>query len=173
MKSTELQANEFGAYYTHYINLSGDLDLLNSLEASYEEVMSFFNDITEAQSIYSYAEGKWTIKELLQHIIDVERIFAYRALRFAREDKTILPGFEHNDYVDVSYANNRSLKSLIKEYQTQRLSTIAMFSSFTTKMLLQIGNANNLPLSVRAIGFIVVGHEVHHCNIIKERYLAS
>ena len=120
---------------------------------------------------YKYAKDKWSIKELLLHIIDTERVFAYRALRFAREDKTDLPGFEQDDYVITSDANTRSKASLLNEYNFQRASTIALFSSFNDSMLMKIGMAGGNPMSVRAIGFITSGHEVHHCNILRERYL--
>ena len=120
---------------------------------------------------YKYAEDKWTIKDMLLHIIDAERVFAYRALRFARADKTNLPGFEHDDYVVVANANGRIKASLLNEYNAQRESTIQLFSNFKDEMLMQIGVASGNPMSVRALGFVTAGHETHHCNIIKERYL--
>ena len=103
--------------------------------------------------------------------MDAERIFAYRALRIARQDQTPLPGFEQNDYVQPSQANERSLDDLINEFKAIRASTVALFNSFTDKMLLAKGTASNSPVSVRAIGFIIMGHEIHHCQVIKERYL--
>ena len=120
---------------------------------------------------YRYDKGKWTIKEVIQHLMDAERIFAYRALRIARQDQTPLPGFEQNDYVQPSQANERSLDDLINEFKAIRASTVALFNSFTDKMLLAKGTASNSPVSVRAIGFIIMGHEIHHCQVIKERYL--
>ena len=106
----------------------------------------------------------------MQHIIDSERIFAYRALRFARFDTINLPGYDENDYADVANANSRTIEDLIEEYKIVKLATIHLFKSFSDKMLLNIGQANNAPASVRAIGFIITGHEIHHINIIKARY---
>jgi uncharacterized damage-inducible protein DinB len=120
---------------------------------------------------YKYADNKWTIKDMLLHIVDAERVFAYRALRFARADNTNLPGFEHNDYVDRSNANYRSKSSLLNEYNAQRASTIQLFTNFTEEMLLQTGIASGNPMSVRALGFVIAGHEIHHCHIIKKHYL--
>lgn len=171
MKITELQTHEYGAYYTNYIQLAQDYDLLKGLELSAHEFVSFFESIPVEKQEYRYAEGKWTAKEMVQHLLDTERIFAYRALSFAREDKTKLPGFEHNDYIEPSRANTRTIDDLLLEYKQLRASTLSLFKSFDKEMLSQIGNANNNPLSVRAIGFIIIGHETHHCNVFRERYL--
>ena len=132
---------------------------------------AFLNAIPKDKLEYRYAEGKWTVKEIIQHIIDTERIFAYRALRVARNDKTALPGFEENDYALTGNANARTLESLLAEYKAVRQATIALFNSFSDDMLKHIGTASNSPISARAIGFIIIGHEAHHCNVIKERYL--
>jgi len=171
MKASDLSANEYASYYSSYINYAGDSQLLIALRESSDAINSLFSALSEEQMNYKYAEDKWTIKEMLLHIIDVERVFAYRALRFARNDKTDLPGFEHNDYVTVSNANNRSKVSLLNEYNSQRASNIALFSNFNDKMLLLIGNASGNPMSVRALGFVIAGHEAHHSNILKELYL--
>ena len=120
---------------------------------------------------YRYAENKWTIKEILVHIMDDERIYAYRALRIARNDKTPLPGFEQDDYVPFSKANQRSLASILREYKTVRQATVSLFTSFNMEDLLRIGTANDHPVSVRALAWHIAGHELHHLNIIKERYL--
>lgn len=171
MKASDLKPNEYAEYYSQYIKQSGNANLLDVLKESAQALNSLFETISDEKMNYKYAEDKWTIKDILLHIIDAERVFAYRALRFARADKTNLPGFEHNDYVVVANANGRSKASLLNEYNAQRESTIQLFSNFTDEMLMQIGVASGNPMSVRALGFVTAGHETHHCNIIKERYL--
>lgn len=171
MKASDLKPNEYAEYYSQYIKQSGNANLLDVLKESAQALNSLFETISDEKMNYKYAEDKWTIKDMLLHIIDAERVFAYRALRFARADKTNLPGFEHNDYVVVANANDRSKASLLNEYNAQRESTIQLFSNFTDEMLMQIGVASGNPMSVRALGFVTAGHETHHCNIIKERYL--
>lgn len=171
MKAAEVQAHEYGDYYTNYVQLAQDYSLLDGLKESADKFVDFFGSIPSEKHEYRYAEGKWTAKEMIQHLLDTERIFAYRALSFAREDKTNLPGFEHNDYIEPSRANGRSVEDLLLEYKALRVSTMSLFKSFDKEMLSQIGNANNNALSVRAIGFIIIGHETHHCNIFRERYL--
>ena len=171
MKASDLSTTEYSSYYANYIHKSGNSELIETLIESNKFLNLFFENISEEQMNYKYADGKWTIKELLQHVIDTERVFAYRAMRFAREDKTILPGFEQDDYVAPSMANSRSKASLLNEYNAQRASTISLFENFSDKMLMTIGNASGNPMSVRAIGFITAGHEKHHCDVVKERYL--
>lgn len=171
MKASDVTPNEYASYYKQYINNAGNLNLLDAIKQSSETLIKLFETISEDKMNFKYADDKWTIKEMLLHIIDTERFFAYRALRFARKDKTNLPGFEHNDYVTVSNANNRSKASLINEYQAQRASTIMLFSNFTNEMLLSIGIASENAMSVRALGFVIAGHETHHCNILRASYL--
>ena len=120
---------------------------------------------------FRYAEGKWTIKDIILHLIDAERIFAYRALRIARNDKTALPGFEENDYVISANANEREFESLLKEYIIVREATISLFENLSETDLLKPGTASNASVSVRGIGYCILGHELHHKNIIIERYL--
>lgn len=167
----EIQSHEYGAYYIHYVQLAQNYSLLEGLEVSAKKFVEFFESIPGEKHEFRYAEGKWTAKEMIQHLLDTERIFAYRALRFSREDKTNLSGFEHNDYIEPSKANRRSVSDLLEEYRLLRATTISLFKSFDNEMLLQKGYANDNPLSVRAIGFIIIGHETHHCNVFRERYL--
>ncbi|MGB1309087.1 MAG: DinB family protein [Oceanihabitans sp.] len=171
MKVSDLQTDEYHSYYKNYINKAGSLDLMESLAEGFLETKAFFEAIPEKKYDFAYQEGKWTIKELLQHLIDTERVFAYRALRFAREDQAELPGYDENSFAANSNANKRTKASLIQEYINLRKSSIDLFATFTNKMLLQKGIASNGNLSVRAIGFIFVGHENHHIEVIKERYL--
>ena len=120
---------------------------------------------------YRYAEGKWTIKEIIGHLIDAERIFAYRMLRFARKDATDLPGFDENEYVPASEANERSIHGLLEEFTTVRAGTFSLWRSLTNEMLQRSGTVNGNRLSVRALAYITCGHEIHHLAVIKERYL--
>ncbi|WP_456437303.1 DinB family protein [Psychroserpens sp.] len=171
MTKDQLKTNEYNPYYQVYIDKAGELDVIEGLKQNGDATISFLESLSEEQFDYTYSEGKWTIKELIQHIIDTERVFAFRALSFARKDKTNLAGYEQDDYALISEANKRSKQSLLHEYKALRLSTVALFESFTDNMLKQMGNASNSDISVRAIGFILIGHENHHCQIIKERYL--
>lgn len=171
MKKEQLTSREYKSYYQVYIDKVGELDLINGLTKNGEVVMTFLESLPEEKYDFAYAEGKWTIKELVQHIIDTERIFTYRALSFARKEDVALPGYDENTYAVTSEANKRSKNSLLKEYKVLRLATIALFESFTDDMLCRIGNASDSDISVRALGFILIGHENHHCQILKERYL--
>lgn len=166
-----LNNNEFSEYYGYYISLNTSENLIQNLENQLQVTADFFKSIPSEKLEFQYEVGKWTPKDILQHIIDSERIFAYRALRFARFDSVNLPGYEENDYAEVANANGRTIDDLIEEYKIVKLASIHLFKSFTEKMLLNIGQANNAPASVRAIGYIIAGHEIHHINIIKERYL--
>lgn len=171
MFSSEIPDTEYADFYANYIKKSGSLSLLSGLGQGMQQTEAFFKSIPENRLEYRYSDGKWTIKEILQHLIDTEHVFVYRALRFARQDKTPLPGFEQDDYVLASVANRRTREQLLNDYLDLRESTISLFSSFSKKMLEQIGNASEADMSVRAIGFILIGHEKHHIDIIKERYL--
>ena len=165
------QENTYGDYYKNYISLVTENDLISALDYSVNRSLTFWSKLSEDQGNYRYAEGKWSIKELLQHIIDTERIFSYRALAFARGETTALPGYDENEYADKCLADSRSLKDLIEELILVRKSTIVLFKSFDKNVLDNLGNASGSNLSVRAAGFIIVGHEIHHMNVVKERYL--
>lgn len=167
----EVKPNEYNAYYKSYIEKSSGNSIIEGLKNNLKKVVDFFKAIPSEKHDYSYVSGKWTIKDVLLHLIDTERVFAYRALRISRNDKTSLSGFEQDDYVLNGFASNRSLESLLDEYIAVRKSTIALYSSFNAGALLQLGEASGYPISVRALGYIITGHENHHCEIIKERYL--
>ena len=167
----DIKSNEYGLFYKNYMDLAPNFEIVNALEKSELEVLETFENLSEEKWLFRYAENKWTLKEMFLHIIDTARIMAYRALRIARNDLTPLPGFEENDYVPVSNANERSVESLIKEYKLQRESTLSLFENFPQDSLGNIGNASNNSISVRALGYIIAGHEIHHTNILKERYL--
>ncbi len=166
-----LQSNEFAPYYENYIKLVPEQDIVKGLLKQKEEMLHFFKTIPVFKHEFQYALEKWTIKDIILHLIDAERIFTYRALRIARNDKTELPGFEENDYVVTANANNREYESLLAEYETVRNASISLFETFTTDDLLRLGMASNNSVSVRAIGYIMLGHELHHKNVILERYL--
>ncbi|MGY0392414.1 DinB family protein [Bizionia sp. KMM 8389] len=171
MLAKDIEKSEHAPYYGGYILKSGSLSLSETLEASKTETEAFFKTIPESKLEYRYMEGKWTIKEVLQHIIDTERIMSYRALCFARQDKASLPGYDENDYTATSFANRLTIAELLNEYSALRTANIALFKNFSNQMLMQIGTANNSPMSVRAIGFIIAGHEKHHIDVVKQRYL--
>jgi uncharacterized damage-inducible protein DinB len=158
-------------YFGTYIDLVVEANLAKALDFSKANVTNFWSTISEDQSNYRYAEGKWSIKELLQHIIDTERIFSYRALAFARGEKTPLPGYDENQYTDNCLADSRSFKEMVDEIAMVRKSTISLFKSFDESVLDILGKASDSNLSARAAGFIIVGHEIHHMNVVKERYL--
>ena len=166
-----LQVNEYAPYQMNYIKLVSEHTILKGLVNQKEEMIHFFKTIPVFKQEYKYAEDKWTIKDLMLHLIDAERIFTYRALRIARNDKTALPGFEENDYVITANANERDFESLLNEYSIVREATISLFESFSESDLLKLGMASNASVSVRGIGYYILGHELHHKNIIIERYL--
>jgi uncharacterized damage-inducible protein DinB len=163
---------EYPAYAGMYIKLVADDGLLlKHLADNFEKVKNFILTLPEEKLLYRYSDNKWTIKEILVHIIDGERIYAYRALCFARNEKTNLPGFEQDDYVAFSNANDRSIENILHEYGAVRHATIALFEGLDETALLREGVANNNKATVRALGYDIAGHELHHLNIIKERYV--
>jgi len=171
MTKDDLNSDEYNAYYGTYISKTVGFSLREGLKSSGENTISFLQSISSDKLEFRYAEGKWTVKEIIQHLMDTERVFAYRALRIAREDQTPLPGFEQDDYVPPSQANKRLLEDLLNEFKAIKLANVALFDSFSDEMLTAKGTASSSPLSVRAAGFIIMGHEIHHCDVIKERYL--
>lgn len=171
MNSFELNINEYAPFYKSYIDDLGAVDLIDILSESLDDLMTTLKDLPEEKLEYRYALGKWTIKELVQHIVDAERILSARALRFSREDATDVPGFDEDWYVENSNANNRNFHELLEEFTYLRESTVSLFSSFTSEMLAMLGSVNGSDMSVRALGFIIAGHQLHHLKIIKQKYL--
>lgn len=165
--------NEVPSFYHNYVRRVPENDLMPALRNQTPSFLRFLNRIPAAKRNYRYARGKWTIKELLQHMIDAERVFAYRALCFARQDKTALPGFDENSYAASSKAQKRNWEDMIAEFKSLRQSTELLFASFDRQQLGSKGIANNNPISVLAIGFIVTGHAYHHLHILRERYLSK
>ena len=164
-------AQDYPPYFERYISLVGEDDLLEALRSSLAELVDFLEAIPADKAEFRYAPGKWTIKELLQHIIDTERIFSYRALCFARKEKQNLPGFDENDYALNADVAARNLKDLKKELLAVRETVYLMFRGFTNDMLSYPGLSNNNPATVNAVGYMILGHVRHHFNIIKERYI--
>jgi hypothetical protein len=158
-------------WYHGYINKVKENDLVKAMEAQTGPFIKFLKKIPEQKRKYRYAKGKWTIQEMLQHIIDAERVFAYRALCFARQDSTPLPGFDENEYAFNSKASKRDWKEMVEEFKALRQSNEIFFRSLDKKQLESAGVANNNSVYVLAIGFILVGHINHHAGILKERYL--
>jgi hypothetical protein len=158
-------------YFQRYIDQVPENDLLTAFRNQTAGIADFLNSIPEEKANYAYAEGKWTIKELLLHMTDTERIFNYRALCLARGEQQNLPGFEENDYAANSYAGKRSWNSLKDEFLLVRKNTEVLFESFDDAVMNNTGKANNNPTSVISLGFITVGHYYHHKKVLQERYL--
>ncbi|GAA4297298.1 DinB family protein [Nibribacter koreensis] len=168
------QPTEYPAYYEKYINaISDQTNVLDLLKAQQQEVVQLFARVSESEANFAYEPGKWSIKELLGHMNDTERIMAYRALCFARGEQQPLPGFDENDYVVHANFSERTLNDLVDEHFTIRAASVSLFKSLTPEALARIGNANGNPMTVAALAFIIAGHERHHLNILKERYLAK
>ncbi|MER3498473.1 MAG: DNA damage-inducible protein DinB [Chitinophagaceae bacterium] len=163
--------SRFPSFYHGYISQVTENDLKAAFQNHTKRFVDFLATIPEEKVNYAYAEGKWTIKEVLQHIIDTERIFCYRALTFARKDETPLPGFDEDVYAKNSKASQRNWKEMIEEFKAVRLATELLFQSFDDEQLDASGVANSHSNYVLGIGYIIAGHCTHHINIIRERYL--
>lgn len=171
MTISNLNTNEYSSFYSGYIEKAQDIELIAGLRKSGEDTLAFFKSIPTDKYEYVYEANKWTIKELFLHLMDSERVFTYRALRFARKDNTSLPGFDEGHYTAFGKANDYSMDSLLKSYAILRQSTRDLFENFSNDMLLEIGEASGAKMSVRALGLVIIGHERHHCEVIRARYL--
>jgi len=158
-------------YFQRYVNQVPEENLYTAFANQLPVIRKFLDAVTEERSTYAYAEGKWTLKEVLQHIIDAERIFCYRALCFARKESQSLPGFDENDYAVNSNANDRTWLSLADEFLALRRTTEILFETFNRETLQATGTANNRPASVISTGFIILGHFYHHKKVVDERYM--
>lgn len=165
------QPGDYAPYYEHYINLVFGDNLLEAFEIADPPLFRYLESIPTEKGDYAYGDGKWTIKQLIQHMIDTERIFAYRALSFARGEKVSLPGFAENDYAQRGHAQHRELPEMVAEFKLLRQSTVNLFKGFTEDDLNATGTASNNKITVLALGYIIIGHASHHVNILKERYL--
>lgn len=162
------------AYATYYFNLSDrQTDLMESLIQNGTTTAAFIRSIPEDKADFQYADGKWSTKSVIAHMIDTERIFQDRALRISRKDTTELPGFDEDSYANHSPVDQRTLEDLAAEFEAVRASGIHLFRHMTAGMIDFIGIASNNPLSPRSAGWMIVGHAIHHCRIIAERYLVD
>jgi hypothetical protein len=164
-------ATDFPAYFSRYISKADANSLAEAVTIYAKSLLHFYTGLPEAKADYAYAPGKWTVKEVVQHVIDAERIFSYRVLRIGRKDTTPLPSFDENSYAENSLANNRSLASLKEEFVAVRKSTDLLINSLSEEQLAQEGVSSNLPITANAIGYIVFGHLLHHKEVLEERYL--
>lgn len=163
--------NEYAPYYGKYIELVPDGPILDLLRSQMAETLNLLRSIPEAKGSHAYAPGKWMIKEVVGHVTDAERVFSYRALRFARGDETALPGFDENTYAPNGKFGSRSLQNLTDELEIVRRSTVALFEGLPKDASSRMGTASGNPVSVQALAYIIAGHEHHHAKILRERYL--
>ncbi|MCA1762066.1 MAG: DinB family protein [Cryomorphaceae bacterium] len=166
----EISPGEYATYYANYVKYISPGSLAHVLHSDQEQLNSLFSVLDEKSALHRYALEKWTIKEVLVHCIDTERLFSARALQFARGEESELKGYDHESYVANSNANSRSLNSISSEWRTLRKATYSLFENFDEETLRKKGKANGNIVSVRAIAFIVTGHVMHHLSIIRERY---
>ena len=160
-------------FYRTYVEYVQDLDLPVALRQAGKRVQEMLDTIPEELGTYRYQEGKWSVKEVLNHMMDAERVFAYRALRFSRNDATPLHPFEENDYAPEANAHARTIRQLAEEMHRLRESTIDLYRSFSPEMLQREGVASNKKISVLNLGYIIAGHDLHHRRVLMERYLKS
>ena len=171
MKIAKPNVEDYPPFFGTYIDKISSDDLLITLEQNGASFHKFIEGLSEEKMNYRYAPDKWTVKEMLLHITDTERIMCYRALRFARKDSTHLSSFEENDFAANSFGAQRSTASLLSEFDVVRKATLELFKNFDESVLDFKGTANNKMISVRALGYTIAGHEMHHLSVINERYL--
>ncbi len=162
--------DEYAPHYAVYVVKVPELNVLEALESNLDE-LALLNSVPDSQAGYRYAPDKWSIREVAGHLIDAERVFAYRALRFSRKDATNLHGFDENEFVAASAYDHCRLEDLLEEFRLTRQSNLWMFRGMTQEMLEIRGTANNHPMSVRALAAVMAGHLRHHVGVLKERYL--
>lgn len=169
--NTRPEKTEYAEFYANYVSLVNEIDVVSVLQNQPNELKDLLADVSAEKENFRYAENKWSVKELLGHIVDGERVFSYRALRISRGDETPLAGFEENSYVANSNFGNSNVADLLEEFSLLRQSNVLLFKNLTDQMWLRTGTASNALVSVRALAFIMVGHIRHHTNILRERYL--
>lgn len=162
---------EYSSHFHRYVSLVPEGDILVTLAKQNEATLSLLRHLTESQGGYRYAPGKWSVKELVAHLSDAERVFAQRALRFARADETPLPGFEENDYVRHGSFDAFPLAEIVTGFENVRRSTLSLFRLMSDEASTRRGKANNVEISVRALAYVIAGHELHHMNVLRTRYL--
>ena len=166
------EPSEYANFYAGYIAKVPDGDLVQTLETGLADFSETIGSLPESKGGFAYAPGKWTLRELLGHVIDAERVFAYRAMRIARGDTTALPGFDEKAWVPASGANQRTLADLLAELRAVRNATVALLRHLPEEGVTRMGTASNNPVSVRALAWIIAGHPIHHLGVVRERYLA-
>lgn len=169
--NTKPEPGEYSTFNATYINEVGDRNVADLLIESKKSTHAMFSNIPGHKEEYAYAEGKWTVKEVVAHMIDTERVFSYRLLAISRGEQQPLPGFEQDDYAKFSYANDRVLDELANEFRAVRESTLFLVRTLKEQQLSMMGTASNNPVSVRALIYMIAGHEQYHLRILKERYL--
>lgn len=165
------EKGEYPPYFQAYLDIVTETDLIEAMNETAEADADFIREIDESMTQYAYEPGKWSVAEVIQHVIDAERVFAYRAMCIARGETVNLPGFDENEYAAKSAANGRTLEELADELETVRYASAMLFESFDDEMMMRIGTCNNNKVSVRALAGIIIGHARHHMHIIEERYL--
>jgi hypothetical protein len=167
------QPDEYPPFFEKYVSLIQSDDIVGALEAQRVQMVQLLGARSEREGNFRYAPGKWTVKEVIGHVSDAERIFSYRALRIARGDQTPLAGFEQDDYIVTGGFNDRSMADISAEFLSVRLATMALVQSFTEEAWSRRGTASNHPVTVRAMGYVIAGHEMHHRRILDERYFLA
>lgn len=170
---TRPEKTEYYEYYETYVSLVDETNIVAAFESQLNALNALFNSISEEKSTFAYAEGKWTIKELVGHLIDGERMFGYRALRISRGDETPIEGFEQDGYVENAPFNDYKFSDLAEEFELVRKSSILFFKHLKETDWTRTGTASGNPVSVRALAYIMVGHVRHHMNILRDRYLSN
>lgn len=165
------EKDEYAEFYANYVSLASETDVVSALQSQIGEMRSLLTDVSAEKENFRYADGKWSIKELLGHIIDGERVFSYRALRISRGDQTPLAPFDENDYVAASNFGAAGFADLIEEFSLLRASNVLLFKNLSDEAWLRRGTASDAIVSVRALAFIMVGHVSHHQNVLRTRYL--
>lgn len=164
-------SDEYAPYYEKYISRVPEGGIVETLRRQSADTLALLRSLSEEQAASRYEPGKWSVKELVGHICDGERVFAYRALRFARNDSTPLPGFDQDPYVAAGNFDARTIRDLADEFESVRAATLSLFASLDEEAWARRGAANDTPVSVRALAHIIAGHELHHVGILRERYL--
>jgi len=167
------QPAEYDPYYQKYVGLVPEDEIVPALDGQTDELDKLFDGVPEEKGTFAYADGKWTLKEVLSHLIDGERMFAYRVFRIARGDKTPIEGFEQDGYIENSHANRRTFSELLNEFRLLREANVLFFKNLETGDWVRTGTANNVEVSVRSLAWIMVGHIRHHTAILRERYLTN
>lgn len=163
--------SEHAPYFGRYISLVGGHDVLAALENQPHETLALLSTLSEEQGNFRYAPGKWSIKEMIGHINDTERVFAYRALRIARNDQTPLASFEQDDYARAGGFDECRLADLVEEFVCVRRSSVMLFGKLSAEAWMRRGVASDSPVSVRALAYVIAGHELHHRRILQEKYI--